>query len=382
MATLKKSPSSSSLATKNKQGGKEGKLVAKAGARKGSQEAEGHVKPLPASQLKSIIKGKLWSYQDFETKNTIGLGTFARVKLVRHRNAEKTPFALKVMKKLDIILLKQVEHIKNEKIVLSMVDHPFIVNLLTTFQDEKRLFMLLEFVNGGELFTYLRAEGRLPNDHAKFYGGEVVLAFAYLHTLYIVYRDLKPENCLLDSEGHIKLTDFGFAKVVEDKTYTLCGTPEYLAPEMIQSTGHGKGVDWWALGVLLFEMLAGYPPFYDDSAFGTYQKILAGKFECPRHFDVKAKDLIKNLLNLDRSKRAGATRKGVEEIKKHKWYKGMDWDQLLNRSLVKDVPFLPKVKSADDTSMFEKCPESLEGLGPPLTDEEQALFLGFSTELN
>merc|ERR550537_393614 len=115
-----------------------------------------------------------------------------------------------------------------------MVDHPFIVNLLTTFQDDRRLFMLLEFVSGGELFSYLRQQGRLANDHAKFYAGEIILAFAYLHCLKVAYRDLKPENCLIDAEGHIKITDFGFAKIVDDKTYTVCGTPEYVAPEMIQ----------------------------------------------------------------------------------------------------------------------------------------------------
>merc|ERR1712224_417273 len=167
---------------------------------------------------------------------------------------------------------------------MNMIDHPFIVNVLTTFQDEKRLFMLIEFVNGGELFAHLRLEGRLPNDHAKFFAGEIILAFAYLHTLNIIYRDLKPENCVIDAEGHLKLCDFGFAKIVEEKTWTICGTPEYICPEIVQSKGHGKGADWWALGILLFEMLAGYPPFYDDNA----------------------------------AKRTGCLKHGAEDLKKHK----------------------------------------------------------------
>lgn len=341
------------------------------------------VKPPPASQLKAMIKGRLWSFQDFDLRSTVGTGTFGRVRVVKVKgNADRTPFALKIMKKSEVIRLKQVEHVKAEKIILAMIDHPFIVNLLTTFQDEKRLCMLLEYVNGGELFSYLRKEGRLPNDHAKFYAGEIILAFAYLHTLHIVYRDLKPENLLIDGEGHMKITDFGFAKIVEDRTWTLCGTPEYLAPEIIQSKGHGKAVDWWALGILIFEMLAGYPPFYDENPFGIYQKVLAGRIDFPRHFDVKAKDLIKRLLTHDRAKRYGCLKHGAEDLKKHKWYKGMDWDQLLNRSLTKEVPFIPGVKSLDDTSMFDRYPESTEGSATAVSAKDQELFEGFSTELN
>jgi serine/threonine protein kinase len=283
--------------------------------------------------------------------------------------------ALKMLKKSEVIRLKQVEHIKAEKDILSMIEHPFIVNLLATFQDEKRLFMLLEYVNGGELFSHLRKEGRLPNDHSRFYAGEIVLAFDYLHQQFIIYRDLKPENLLIDSDGHIKVTDFGFAKKVEDRTWTLCGTPEYLAPEIIQSKGHGRAVDWWALGVLIFEMLAGYPPFYDENPFGIYQKVLAGRIDFPRHFDVKAKDLIKRLLTHDRAKRFGCLKNGAEDIKKHKWYKGVDWDHMLNRQL--PVPFRPNVKAPDDTSMFDRYPESTEGSTPAISGKDQELFDGF-----
>ncbi|CAE8637940.1 unnamed protein product, partial [Polarella glacialis] len=249
---------------------------------------------VPVSHLKALSKGKLWVFHDFDLRATVGTGTFGRVRVVKIKgSSDRTPFALKILKKSEVIRLKQVEHVKAEKQILAMIEHPFIVNLLTTFQDEKRLFMLLEYVNGGELFSYLRKQGRLTNEHARFYAAEIILAVGYLHTLHIVYRDLKPENLLIDCEGHMKITDFGFAKVVEDRTWTLCGTPEYLAPEIIQSKGHGKAVDWWALGILLFEMLAGYPPFYDENPFGIYQKVLAGKIDFPRHFDVKGKDLIK-----------------------------------------------------------------------------------------
>jgi len=331
------------------------------------------------SQLKALTKSRQFTFADFDLRATVGTGTFGRVRVVKIKgNADRTPLAMKILKKSEVIRLKQVEHVKAEKQILTMIEHPFIVNLLNTFQDEKRLFMLLEYVNGGELFSFLRKEGRLPNDHARFYAGEIILAFAYLHSMHIVYRDLKPENLLIDCEGHIKITDFGFAKVVEDRTWTLCGTPEYLAPEIIQSKGHGKGVDWWALGILMFEMLAGYPPFYDENPFGIYQKVLAGRIDFPRHFDVKAKDLIKRLLTHDRAKRFGCLKHGAEDLKKHKWYKGIDWDVTLNRGTA--PPFVPNVKSMDDTSMFDRYPESTEGSAPTIASKDQALFDGFATE--
>ncbi|CEM37945.1 unnamed protein product [Vitrella brassicaformis CCMP3155] len=326
-----------------------------------------------ATDLKKIIGGRNLKFEDFDLRATVGTGTFGRVRVVKFKgNPDRTPMALKILKKSEVIRLKQVEHVKAEKQILTMIEHPFIVNLLSTFQDDKRLFMLMEYINGGELFSYLRKEGRLPNDHAKFYGAEIILAFQYLHSMNIVYRDLKPENLLIDSGGHIKITDFGFAKVVEDRTWTLCGTPEYLAPEIIQSKGHGKSVDWWALGILLFEMLAGYPPFYDENPFGIYQKVLAGRIEFPRHFDVKAKDLIKRLLTHDRTKRYGCLKNGAEDIKRHKWYKGTDWDVVFARGL--PPPFTPTIKAPDDTSLFDKYPESTEASAPSISPKDQSAF--------
>mmetsp|Transcript_33887 Transcript_33887/g.91727 ORF Transcript_33887/g.91727 Transcript_33887/m.91727 type:complete len:365 (-) Transcript_33887:131-1225(-) len=342
--------------------------------------AEPSTKLVPVAHIKSLVKGRLWTVADFDFRATVGTGTFGRVRVVKIKNSkDRTPLAIKIMKKSEVIRLKQVEHVRAEKQIMAMIEHPFIVNLLTTFQDEKRLFMLLEYINGGELFSYLRKEGRLPNDSARFYAGEIILAFSYLHSLNIVYRDLKPENLLIDSEGHMKITDFGFAKVVEDRTWTLCGTPEYLAPEIVQSKGHGKPVDWWAVGILIFEMLAGYPPFYDENPFGIYQKVLAGKIEFPRHFDVKVKDLIKRLLVKESGKRLGCLKAGAEDLKKHKWYKGMDWDLLLNRTI--PPPFIPNVKSPDDTSMFDKYPESLEASAHAIPEKDQHHFEGFSAEL-
>ena len=285
-------------------------------------ECRSYLKELkPAGGRSEKRENKL--LEELVLRETLGTGTFGRVRLVEApslrnhitRWSSETKvnpppsncfFALKIMKKSEVVRLKQVEHIKNEKEILSEVNHPFIVTLYCAFQDERNLYMLLEFIIGGELFTHLRKAGKFANDHTRFYAAQIVMALQYLHNDSVVYRDLKPENLLLDLIGYLKITDFGFAKKVEDRTWTLCGTPEYLAPEIIQSKGHGKAVDWWALGILVYEMLAGYPPFYDENPFGIYQKILAGKLEFPRHFETHARDLIRKLLTADRTKRIGA----------------------------------------------------------------------------
>ncbi|KAJ3043967.1 hypothetical protein HDV00_003494 [Rhizophlyctis rosea] len=302
-----------------------------------------------------------YELHDFALLKTLGTGTFGRVHLTRFKTTDQF-YAMKVLKKVEVVRLKQVEHINSEKQILSQIHFPFIVNMLCTFQDERNLYMLLEYVVGGELFSHLRRAGRFSPDMTRFYAAEIVLAIEYLHNLDIIYRDLKPENLLLDERGHIKITDFGFAKKVEDRTWTLCGTPEYLAPEIIQSKGHGKAVDWWALGILIFEMLAGYPPFFDDNPFGIYEKILAGRITWPSHFDSSAKDLIKRLLTADRTKRLGNLRAGSEDIKRHKWFRGVDWDLLLRKQV--QAPIVPVISGAGDTRNFESYPEPGEEEDP------------------
>eukprot|EP00760_Papus_ankaliazontas_P014266 PhM_4_TR16012/c0_g1_i1/m.2113 len=172
----------------------------------------------------SVPDASSWKLADLELKETLGTGTFGRVRLCRHKSSNKF-FALKILKKQEILRMKQVDHILQEAAILSEIHHPFIVNLLTAYMDENRLYLLLEYVVGGELFSHLRKAGKFPTDVAKFYCAEVMLAFEYLHSKDIIYRDLKPENLLLESQGHIKITDFGFAKKVPERTFTLCGTP-------------------------------------------------------------------------------------------------------------------------------------------------------------
>jgi protein kinase A len=312
---------------------------------------------------------------DLDLLQTLGTGSFGRVRLCRHR-ASGDFYAIKCLKKRDILKMKQTAHILAEKDILAEISHPFIVNMLSAFQDEKRVYLILEFVIGGEMFTHLRQAGRFPNDVAKFYHAELVLAFEYLHAKDIIYRDLKPENLLLDGKGHVKITDFGFAKRVPERTFTLCGTPDYLAPEMIQSKGHGKAVDWWTMGILLFEFIAGYPPFFDESPFRIYEKILEGKVKFPSWFDPRARDLVKGLLMIDHTKRLGTLRNGVADIKGHPYFHGANWEKLYNRHYPAPIPV--KVKGAGDTSHFESYAESDgDRGGAPLTREQQAEFAKF-----
>lgn len=257
--------------------------------------------------MDASFEGRRITLRDLELLTTVGVGTFGRVRLCRLKgDTVDRVFALKIMKKSVILRLKQVTHVKSEKAVLESVNSPFIPRLYMSFQTPCCLYFLTEYVPGGELFKRLRMEGQFPNDVALFYTTEVVCAFSYLHSKSIAYRDLKPENLLIDREGHLKLVDFGFAKVVTDRSFTLCGTPEYLAPESITHKGHDQGVDWWALGILVYEMLVGNPPFFDDNPYNLYQLILQCDFDVPPHVHPHAKSFIQQCLTVDRIRRLGA----------------------------------------------------------------------------
>jgi serine/threonine protein kinase len=219
----------------------------------------------------SNVTPKKLKLSDYDLGQTLGTGSFGRVKIAKCKTTGKY-WAIKVLKKAEIIKLKQVDHIMNEVRILSAVDHPFLVNTAGFSQDDRYMYLVLELINGGELFTYLRSVGRFPVEQAQFYSAQVCQMFEYLHSKNIIYRDLKPENILIDKTGYLKLTDFGFAKYCEGRTYTLCGTPEYLAPEILLNKGHGKPVDWWTFGVLLYEMNAGIDPFNDEDPMLIYQK--------------------------------------------------------------------------------------------------------------
>ena len=208
----------------------------------------------------STIKPKKLKLSEFELGQTLGTGSFGRVKISKQKSTGKY-FAIKVLKKAEIIKLKQVDHIMNEVKILSAIDHPFLINTGGFTQDDRYIYLVLELINGGELFTYLRSVGKFSCDHATFYAAQVCLMFEYLHSKDIIYRDLKPENMLLDSQGHLKMTDFGLSKnnfgVSNNLTFSVVGTPEYISPEILNRTGHTQAVDWWSLGILLYEMYHG-----------------------------------------------------------------------------------------------------------------------------
>lgn len=294
---------------------------------------------------------------DFIIQRTLGTGSFGRVHLVRSKHNLRF-YAIKVLNKEKIVRTKQVEHTNNEKMMLEAVQHPFIINLWGAFQDASNLFMVMDFVPGGELFTLLRRSNRFPDPVAKFYAAEVALALNHLHSLDIIYRDLKPENILLNHDGHIKIADFGFSKHCSSVTWTLCGTPDYLAPEIIGQQRYNKSVDWYALGVLIFEMLSGLPPYHqpDHNPVVLYEKITRGPaFIRWPSFHENATDIIRKLMEGEPSKRYGNLRHGAGDVFAHPWFREVDWDKLRNREIT--APYLPKIAGDGDASAFEQYPE-------------------------
>ncbi|XP_050394636.1 cGMP-dependent protein kinase 1 isoform X2 [Patella vulgata] len=305
---------------------------------------------------------------DLHVLSTLGVGGFGRVELVQINNDHSKAYALKILKKHHIVETRQQEHIMNEKRIMSEARCAFIVRLHRTFRDRKYLYMLLESCLGGELWTVLRDKGSFDDNTTRFYTACVVEAFNYLHSRGVVYRDLKPENLLLDSNGYVKLVDFGFAKKVGHgkKTWTFCGTPEYVAPEIILNKGHDISADYWSLGILMFELLTGSPPFAGPDPMKTYNLILKGidAIDFPRKITKNAQILIKKLCRDNPMERLGYGRGGIREIQKHTWFEGFNWDGLRNRSM--KPPISPHIKSPIDTSNFDDYPEDEDG--PPPDD--------------
>ena len=283
--------------------------------------------------------------EDFDLLKVVGKGSFGKVMQVKKKDTQRI-YALKTIRKAHIISRSEVAHTLAERSVLSQINNPFIVPLKFTFQSPEKLYFVLAFVNGGELFHHLQKEQRFDINRSRFYTAELLCALECLHGFNVIYRDLKPENILLDYSGHIALCDFGLCKLDmkdEDRTNTFCGTPEYLAPELLLGQGYTKTVDWWTLGVLLYEMLTGLPPFYDENTNEMYRKILSEPlhFPGPEIVPPAAKDILTKLLNRKPEQRLGAN--GASEIKAHPFFHSIDWRKLLQRKY--EPTFKPNVVS-------------------------------------
>jgi serine/threonine protein kinase len=277
---------------------------------------------------------------DFQMIQVIGRGSFGKVVLVGHQVTKKL-YAMKILSKENIVKRKQVEHTRTERRVLGYTRHPFIVGLHWAFQTPQRLYFILDYCPGGELFYHLSRMKKLPEHMACFYAAEITLALEHLHGLGVVYRDLKPENILLTKDGHIKLADFGLAKEGirdgEKGTNSLCGTPEYLPPEILDRLGHGTAVDWWNLGMVLYEMLTGLPPWYTNDRKKLFERLRSARLHFPPYVSRRAEALIRQLLNRNPSERLGS--KGAFQVKNHLFFENIDWIKLSRKQMI--PPFRP-----------------------------------------
>ncbi|XP_060098127.1 ribosomal protein S6 kinase alpha-2 isoform X2 [Heteronotia binoei] len=319
----------------------------------------------------------------FELLKVLGQGSYGKVFLVRKIKGSDAGqlYAMKVLKKATLKVRDRVRS-KMERDILAEVNHPFIVKLHYAFQTEGKLYLILDFLRGGDLFTRLSKEVMFTEEDVKFYLAELALALDHLHGLGIIYRDLKPENILLDEDGHIKITDFGLSKEAIDhdkRAYSFCGTIEYMAPEVVNRRGHTQSADWWSFGVLMFEMLTGSLPFQGKDRKETMALILKAKLGMPQFLSIEAQSLLRALFKRNPSNRLGAGFDGVEEIKRHPFFATIDWNKLYRREI--KPPFKPAVGRPEDTFHFDpeftsRTPTDSPGV-PPSANAHH-LFRGFS----
>ena len=294
------------------------------------------------------------SLEDFQIMKILGRGSFGKVSLVQYKPTGEY-YAMKSLKKDVLLDQDQVESTILEKKILQSLDHPFLVGMIFCFQTVERIYFVMPFIRGGELFQHLRTAKYFPEDKVRFYAASIGLALDYLHSKGIIYRDIKPENILIGEVGYLKLIDFGMAKILQndEKATSFCGTPEYLAPEIITGEGHNKAADWWSYGILIFEMLCGIPPFYCDNNEKMYELIMHAELRFPKKIQVSdnSKDLLKKLLVKKQNNRLGA-QNGFAEIRTHPFFAGFDFDGLLAKKL--KPPFIPQLTSKLDVGNFDQ----------------------------
>jgi len=289
------------------------------------------------------------NFNSFELLTVIGQGSFGKVIQVRHKSTGDI-FAMKVLNKKNIVDRGEVEHTRAEKNILMKINHPFLMRLHYSFQTSDKLYLIMDFINGGELFFHLQNDRRFNNERARFYAAEICLGISHLHSSGIIYRDLKPENLLLDSSGHVKITDFGLSKEGlegNQRTKTFCGTPEYLAPEVLDGKAYSKAVDWWSVGTLIFEMLTGLPPFYCEDVQKMYSLKLSAELTIPDYVEEAAQDIIFKFLDRNPETRLC----DIEGIKSHPWFAGINWERLLRKEV--EPPYVPHV-SKESTQLIDE----------------------------
>ena len=290
---------------------------------------------------------------DFEKKSLLGRGSFGEVFLVKNKRNEKY-YAMKILNKDAVKLRHQEVHTKAERDLMVKIHCPFIVGIKFAFQDKEKLYIITEFMQGGEIFYHLHKERKFNTEKTKFYISEIVLALEFLHNKHMLYRDLKPENILLGSDGHIKLTDFGLSKIFnqkKQKAYTICGTPQYLAPEILSDDGYDKTIDWWSLGCVMYEMLVGKAPFNIPRNGSLSADLYKKKIFMPNYVCKEAIDLISLLLVPNPKKRLGYGPNGANDIKKHEFFADINWEDLYNKKV--KPPFVPELDSEVDLKYFD-----------------------------
>ena len=334
--------------------------------------------PLVPSEKKSEPENHFKiSENDFTQIKLIGKGSYGNVFLVRY-NKNNCLYAMKVYKKSDLREKNQEDNTKSERNLLTKINFPFIVEVKFAFQTETKLFLVQEFIQGGDLFFHIHSGPKFSTQKTKFYIVEIILAIDFLHKNNMIYRDLKPENILIDSKGHIKLTDFGLSKIVknmEEKSFTLCGTLQYIAPEVLSGEGYNECVDWWSLGIIMYEMLTGKLPFkFDKRDSQNELNVYNKKIFFPNWIEENTKDLINNLLIIDPEKRLGNGSDGAENIKNHPFFSDIDWNKALNKQL--KPPFIPNIDNETDIKYFEKS------LAESPVFSDSSLQLAYKTEEN
>ncbi|CAN6289541.1 unnamed protein product [Urochloa humidicola] len=335
--------------------------------------------PLSDDELDDVKKNGGVGLDDFEVLKLVGQGAFGKVYQVRKKGTSEI-YAMKVMRKDKVVEKNHAEYMKAERDILTKVDHPFVVQLRYSFQTKYRLYLVLDFINGGHLFFQLYQQGLFREELARIYTAEIVSAVAHLHANGIMHRDLKPENILLDADGHAMLTDFGVAKEFDENTRSnsMCGTVEYMAPEIVQGRGHDKAADWWSVGILLFEMLTGKPPFVGGNRDKIQQKIVKEKIKLPTYLSSEVHSLLKGLLHKEAGRRLGSGPGGSDEIKNHKWFKSINWKRLEGRQI--QPSFRPNVAGKTCIANFDECWTSMPVLDSPVASPVAANsnFVGFS----